>query len=436
AGKDTYRSRYRDFFRTMDAFRADIDSGRLPHVDIVTNVPHAQAKARMSQAHFAYCLRHDVYDDVIEISTKIVEFCTMGVPPILNDNALNRALFGADYPYLIDITEPDVAGQVVGFLRGRHSDTYRQAQARITEIAARFSAEALSDRLALAIRGYARDAARLTAAPRQIHIPTHERKFLRQFLDVVRGDGQISVGWETWASTVKPKDRPHVPDMADTVFCEWCCENAVWHSKNKRPGTKLIVRLHRFELFREFPEKVNWEAVDTLIVVSEWFRDQMVETHGVDPAKIKVIPQYIDWHGLQRPKLPEARFTVGLVGINPFEHKRFDRALDFFVRLHTRDPRFRMAVRSVMPWEIEWVWNRDDATRSKFEALFRRIYDDPRLASAIRFDPGGPDMEEWYRGVGTILSSSDTEGSQSKSRKSSGKKKQSRRKASDGCESD
>jgi len=226
----------------------------------------------------------------------------------------------------------------------------------------------------------------------------------------VQGDGQVRIRWEHWSSTQKSETTPHVPAEVDTVFCEWCCGNAVWHSQNKRADTKLIVRLHRFEAFRDFPEQVNWDNVDALIVVSDHFRDLMVDQFGVDPARVHVMPQFIDWHGLARPKLPEAAFTLGLVGINPFAHKRFDRAVDFFARLHARDPRFTLAVRSVMPWQIDWVWNNQTDTRAQFEAVFQRIFADPDLAAAIRFDPPGPDMEEWYRGIGTILSSSDSEG--------------------------
>lgn len=410
AGKDTYRTRYKDFFKSMDAFRARIGQGTAPGVSLVSNVSHGQAKALMGQADFAYCLRHDRYDDVIEISTKIVEFCTFGVAPIVNDNALNRDLFGADYPYLINIATDDIAARVIDIMGGRGSAEHRAAQDRIAQVAKQFSAPALAHRLGRAVRGYAADAPALTTTKRHILIPTHERKFLRQFIDRARADSGVDILWETWKSTVKPEKSPRVPDGIDTVFCEWCCQNAVWHSNNKRAGTKLIVRLHRFEAFREFPALVNWDNVDALIVVSEYFRDHMVAQHGVDPARIHVVPQYIDWDALQRPKLPEARFTLGLVGINPFEHKRFDRALDLFAALHARDPRFSLAVRSVMPWDIGWVWDRDDDTRTKFETVFERIFSDPDLDAAVRFDMPGPDMEEWYRGVGTILSSSDSEG--------------------------
>ncbi len=410
AGKDTYRARYPEFFKAMDGFRAQVKAGALPGISLVSNVSHMQAKSLMGQADFAYCLRHDRYDDVIEISTKIVEFCTLGVPPILNDNALNRSLFGDDYPYLIDIATEDVGPRLIAFMRGRDTALHDVARARIADIAARFSAPALADSLGRAIRGYPLSAPVLSARPRRIMIATHERKFLRQFLDRVRGERNVHVTWETWKSTTRPAARPAVPADVDTVFCEWCCENAVWHSTNKRPGTRLIVRLHRFEAFLDFPARVHWDNVDALIVVSDHFRDRMVSRHGVDPARIHVLPQYIDWHGLQRDKLPEARFTLGLVGINPFEHKRFDRALDFLAALRARDDRFRLAVRSAMPWEIQWVWDRQDDTRARFEDVFRRIFEDPDLSASVRFDPVGPDMEEWYRGIGTILSSSDSEG--------------------------
>lgn len=411
AGKDTWRSRYPDFFREMDRFRADIAAGRLPHVTLASGLPHAEAKARMAGADFAWCLRHARYDDVIEISTKIVEFCTAGVVPILNDTALNRALFGDDYPYLIDILAGDAEARAIALLQSKGSPDHARALARIAGVAARFSAPALAGALGRAIRGHdGPAAAALTAGPRRVHLATHDAKFLRQFLDRLQGEPQVALSHEPWASTVKPVATPGAPAGTDTVFCEWACGNAVWHSHNKRPGTKLIVRLHRFEAFRDFPARVNWAAVDALIVVSDHFRDLMAGQYGVDPARIHVLPQYIDWHQLQRPKLPEARFTLGLVGINPFDHKRFDRAIDFVAALRARDPRFRLAVRSVMPWQIGWVWNKDAADRARFTAVFRRIATDPLLSGAVRFDPAGPDMEEWYRGIGTILSSSDSEG--------------------------
>ena len=411
AGKDTYRDENVTFFKVMDEFRHHIKLGLAERVTYLSDLPHASAKHEMAKAHFAYCLRHSRYDDVIEISTKIVEFCTLDVPPILNDTKLNRSLFGDDYPYFIDILSENVPERLTAFLQTIDAPEYQNARSRIAEIAAKFSAHRLSDKLARAIRGCSERVSRSSQDMRRLLIATHERKFLNQFLDLVRGDDKIKIFWQNWDSTAKVgASGLRVPSEIDTIFCEWACENAVWHSHNKMPNTKLIVRLHRFEAFRDFPARVRWDSVDALIVVSSFFRDLAVQEYGVDPARVHIIPQYIDWEELQRPKTPAARFTLGLVGINPFGHKRLDRAVDFVAALRARDSRFQLAIRSVMPWQIDWVWNGKGDEKANFQSVFKRIFSDPLLKGAVRFDPAGPDMEEWYRSIGVILSSSDTEG--------------------------
>lgn len=413
AGKEAWRARHPAFFARMDALRKDVAAGRLPGVSVVSNLPPSRAMRQMAEADFGYCLRGPAYDDVLEVSTKAMEFCALGVPPILNDTALNRDMFGADYPYLIDPAAEDVPARLLEILRGgRKGADHAAARARAAEVAKAAAAPVLAARLGRAVLGRDPAAPALVTAPRRILVATHQPKFLDRMAARLRGEEKLRLDWQIWAGMDGPGDalRAEVPAGVDTVFCEWCCENAVWHSRNKRPGTKLIVRLHRFEAFQPFPGRVDWDKVDALIVVSEWFRDHMAGQYGIDPARIHVLPQYVDWHALRRPKLPEARFAVGLVGIAPFAHKRPDRALDFLAALRARDPRFHLVVRGAMPWQMPWLWNREDDTRARYEALFRRVETDSALAGAVRFDPPGPDMEEWYRGVGAILSSSDSEG--------------------------
>ena len=408
AGKDAWRDRAPDFFEAMDQFRADIEAGRLPHVSLQTNLSHELARAQMAQADFAWGLRHDVYDDVLEISTKMVEFCAAGVVPIVNDTALNRSLFGRDYPYLVDIRRSDAMADVLHMLRSKGSPEHLDAQARVLAVAKDFSAAQLSPVVERILKRGVQSPAMVRK--RHILLAAHDLKFLNLFLDQVAASPVVQITHQPWVNMAKPARPPMVPDDVDTVFCEWACENAVWHSHNKRPDTRLIVRLHRFEAFEPYPARMNWAAVDVLIVVSEHFRDFVIERFGVSPDRVHVWPQFIDWTELQRPKLPLAPFTIGMVGIKPFDHKRFDRAIDFFAALRAQEPRFRMLVRSLMPWQVAPLWAEDSPERTRFTALFQRIQTDPLLAGAIRFDPPGPDMEEWYRSVGVILSSSDSEG--------------------------
>lgn len=409
-GKDSFRRRDPEFFERFDAFRATAMAGEAPGVRLRTDLPHAEALAAMAGAGYGFCLRHEDFDDVIEISTKVVEFVTLGVPPILNDNRLHREAFGDDYPFLVNTKSGDPAAAVIAILRAADGAAWEAARRRLAEIAPRFSPEAFSRSLARAVRGAEPDAPPLARRPHRLLIATHERKFVAAFASRAAAEPNVALDFQGW-SLSEAGERGRKPAIGyDAIFCEWCGANAVWHSRNKPPGARLIVRLHRFEAFRDYPRKVNWKAVDALIVVSDYFRDVMIADFGVPERIIHVFPQYIDWAELQRPKLPEARFTLGLVGINPYDHKRFDRALDFFLALHAADPRFRMAVRSAMPWTINWIWENLPEDRARFEALFARIAADPVLSRHVRFDPAGPDMEEWYRGVGFILSSSDTEG--------------------------
>ena len=63
-----------------------------------------------------------------------------------------------------------------------------------------------------------------------------------------------------------------------------------------------------------------------------------------------------------------------------------------------------------MPWEFTWIWQDNHDERSKFERTFREIHDDPDLRDAIIFDRPGANMAEWYRNIGFILSTSESEG--------------------------
>jgi glycosyltransferase involved in cell wall biosynthesis len=108
-----------------------------------------------------------------------------------------------------------------------------------------------------------------------------------------------------------------------------------------------------------------------------------------------------------RAKLPGAQHHLGVIGMAPWR-KRLDLAVDVLERLRREDPRFTLFVKSKLPWDLPWIWNRTEE-RESFEALFRRIRRSPLLASGVVFDPAGPDVASWLRRVGFVLSTSDDE---------------------------
>lgn len=383
-----------------------------PGVTWVRGVERARALALMAEGDFGLCWRMPRHDNSLEVSTKLLEFSALGVPPLLNRTSIHERLLGADYPFFVR----DLDDMAAAVARGRADPALMAAtRARLRETARGFALPAARARIAAAMADLPPRAmaapATLGRARVRVVVASHENKFLRRALDALRRDPRFEIREDAWLGLRRNSEAQSEACLrwADVVFCEWCAGAAVWYSNRVGPGQGCIVRLHRVELFEEDPKAVDFSRVDRLVVVNDWFGTEATRRFGADPARIDVLPQYVDWAQLHRPKHPWAEKTLGLVGVNGFFHKRPDRALDVLAHLLDRDPAWRLRIRTVMPWDISWIWRRDEE-RAAFQGLFRRIVDDPRLRDAVLFDPPGPDMAEWYRHVGFILSPSDTEG--------------------------
>jgi glycosyltransferase involved in cell wall biosynthesis len=197
---------------------------------------------------------------------------------------------------------------------------------------------------------------------------------------------------------------------ADVVHCEWCLGNAVWYSRNKRPGQRLVVRFHRMELDTAHPGEVDLEQVDAMAFVARHVLENACERFGwnAEDPRFQVVPNGIEAAALGQAKLPGAEFTLGAVGYVP-RLKRLDRALDVLELLRRRDDRYRLLVKGREPWEYAWMSARDEE-RSFFEDLFRRLERAPGLRQAVSFEPFGDDIPTFLRRVGWILSTSEVEG--------------------------
>ena len=87
--------------------------------------------------------------------------------------------------------------------------------------------------------------------------------------------------WTTWDWHRAAPGPPRRTAPADVVVCEWAGPNAVWYARHKRPGQRLVVRLHMFELRGGWLSALETEAVDRLVTVSDLYRDLVREHLGV-----------------------------------------------------------------------------------------------------------------------------------------------------------
>jgi glycosyltransferase involved in cell wall biosynthesis len=245
--------------------------------------------------------------------------------------------------------------------------------------------------------------------PLRVVVAGHALHFLEAITQWLGGvdDVELRVDHVTsFARHDEAASRAHV-DWADTVLCEWASPVAAWYSRNKRPGQRLVVRLHRAELYSTWWHDIDVEAVDQVVCVSKHYARLTREITGWPAEKIVVIPNYVDSDVLARPKLAGAPFARGMMGVTP-RRKRLDLALDLVERLRAADPRFSLHVKSQFSWELPWAW-RDQEERAATEQVLRRVRSTPALADGVVFDAYGPDVGAWLRKIGWVLSLSDDE---------------------------
>jgi glycosyltransferase involved in cell wall biosynthesis len=354
--------------------------------------------------------RHPELDASLELSTKVLEFGAIGLPVILNRTPMHEDLLGADYPLfaasLTDVVDAAAAAAADPRL-------YRLAADRTGRAAQQFTLDRAAERL----RGYLGRAlprpgaahAAGAADKLKVLVAGHDLKFFTPLLDYLRLQPDLEVRLDQWAALGKhdPDASQELADWADVVICEWCGPNAVWYSRHKRRGSRLLVRLHRFELTSPYPDRVKIGAVSQVVCVSRHYTRLAREQTGWPEAKVVTVPNAVDVAQLDRPKLDGARFHLGLVGIVP-SRKRLDLALDVLEELRREDDRYLLFVKSPMPWEHWWVWQ-NPAEREHYSSALRRMQRSPLLRGAVVFDDAGPDVAAWLRRVGFVLSTSDDE---------------------------
>jgi glycosyltransferase involved in cell wall biosynthesis len=351
--------------------------------------------------------RHPELDASLELSTKVLEFGMLGLPVILNRTPMHEALLGADYPmFAADLRD------VVAIAENAAADPamVKLAASRTSAAAAEYTL----DKAVTRVRGYLdavlpRAEAAPAGTPLRVVVAGHDLKFFSPLLDYLRRQPGLEIRVDHWR-TLSEHDEQVSQEMAawaDVVICEWCGPNAIWYSENKRRGSRLVVRLHRFELYARYPYLVNIKAVDQVICVNKYYAELVAEQTGWPSAKIVTLPNTVDVGQLDRPKLDGARFSLGILGVVP-SRKRLDLALDVLEELRRDDDRYMLYVKSGMPWDLWWIWRKPEE-RGHYVAALHRIQRSPLLRGAVVFDEAGRDVPAWLRRVGFVLSTSDDE---------------------------
>jgi len=366
-----------------------------------------EAQAMLADFHVALGWRQPELDESLELSTKLLEYGAAGLPVIANRNPTHEQLYGADYPLFANST----AGFEQAITAARDDSTRHAAAERCGAATASFTFAAVAEQMqAYMERAVPRRDLRESAdRPLRVLVACHDFKFftrIQEHLAAIRG---LELRADAWAALSEHDEQvsEELCDWADVVICEWCADNAIWYSKHKREHQRLIVRLHRFELYGRYVNQLEFANVDRVVFVDAFYRDEAIARLGWAAEKLVVIPNWVDTRLLDRPKEFGAFFNLGMIGIAP-SRKRLDRGIGVLERLRRADDRFQLFVKTKMPWEYPWIWAEPDEEQH-YRAIFAQLDADERLGRAVHFDRFGPDVPSWLRKIGFVLSTSDDE---------------------------
>jgi glycosyltransferase involved in cell wall biosynthesis len=386
-------------------------------------VPREAAMQLAASCDIGVSWRDASLDASLELSTKVLEFGLLGLPVILNRTPMHEELLGADYPLFAG-----GLSEVAGAAAQAAADpaVAQLAAARTTAAAQPFTLKSAARRLRAYLdrafppppapepgsRAPARAApgpAGPAAGPLRVVVAGHDLKFFGPILQYLSDLPGLDVRVDHWLALGRHSAEisTALAQWADVVICEWCGPNAIWYSRHKRRGSRLIVRLHRFELSAGYPNLVNIKAVDQVVCVSRHYARLCRERAGWPAGKVVTIPNTVDEAQFDRRKLEGARHHLGIIGIVP-ARKRLDLALDVLEELRRDDDRYLLFVKSGMPWDHWWVWRKAEE-RAHYTTALRRIQRSALLRGAVVFDEAGPDVAAWLRRVGFVLSTSDDE---------------------------
>lgn len=238
----------------------------------------------------------------------------------------------------------------------------------------------------------------------KVGVVGYNLKFARPIIDHLARLPGVEIRLAEWPkyAVASPVETEAVLSWADTVWCEWAGPNAVLASRRLRPEQRLIVRLHRFELERDDWRNLDTNRVGQVITVGDHYRELTLERTGWPSGLVTVVPNPVDIAQFDRPKHDFAGGTIGLLGATPWR-KRPDRALDVLDHLVDEGHEVVLTIKGARPGEERWM-REDPDQMDRYRRLAERIE-----TADVRWEPHGPQVAEWFRGVEFILSTSDDE---------------------------
>jgi len=184
---------------------------------------------------------------------------------------------------------------------------------------------------------------------------------------------------------------------SDISWFEWCTDVVVEASKLPKV-CKTIVRLHRFEAYCDWPAKVRWENIDTLITVGNTFvKDALLRQVPALEARTRlvVIPNGVNFQKYKYVARPRGKNIACIGYLNARKNPMF--LLQCMQKLHYIDPQYKLFFAGVF----------QDAALEQYIRYMVKALD---IADVVFFDGWQDDINGWLEDKHYIVSTSIGEG--------------------------
>ena len=186
--------------------------------------------------------------------------------------------------------------------------------------------------------------------------------FLHPIIDILSRDAQFECRSFTGGDL---NEALTLESWSDVSWIDWCDVNAVGLTQQPKLCKKIVIRLHSYEAFNEWPSKIEWKNVDRLIIVSEGTDRVLTSIHQnlldwMRPENTKIIHNGLDFDKFQIPENKEFNKKIAYVGsinykkgpavlINLFEviHS-YDREFTLHIAGEFQDPRYEVYIRDFL----------------------------------------------------------------------------------------
>jgi len=167
---------------------------------------------------------------------------------------------------------------------------------------------------------------------------------LDQFIDpIIEG---LSDNYTTRKFMIRnQQDIYNAIDWADIIWLEWCNQTAIIGTNYEGiKGKKVIIRLHSYEIFTDFPKQINWLVVNRLILVAPHIREilKIFIPDIEEKVKIEIVSNGIDLDPTHLKKV-QPGYNISWVGFINYK-KNPQMALQILKKLVDIDKRYKLHV--------------------------------------------------------------------------------------------